>query len=160
MHRCPRASTQVWPTRRNQRLVAYGTNQWAKQKVNRSIKSGKHKNQGQFRTTKRNSLSTKRNKQKLKECNINLVNQKHQIAETLKITESNFNITKQDLEYFKKNFQQSETLNEHNYSQEIRILPTKQNISANENNFNEEDTTSQHFIVEKETNTRPENQSP
>ena len=101
----------------------------------------------------------------LEEYNINLVNQKHQIEETLKITENNFNITKQDLEYFEKNFQQSETLNEHNYSQEIRILTTKQNISAKENNFNEKDaTTSQDFIIEQETNTntntQPENRSP
>ena len=101
----------------------------------------------------------------LEEYNINLVNQKHQIEETLKITENNFNITKQDLEYFEKNFQQSETLNEHNYSQEIRILTTKQNISAKENNFNEKDATaSQDFIIEKEintnTNTLPENRSP
>ena len=101
----------------------------------------------------------------LEEYNINLVNQKHQIEETLKITENNFNITKQDLEYFEKNFQQSETLNEHNYSQEIRILTTKQNISAKENNFNEKDaTTSQDFIIERETNTntntQPENRSP
>ena len=51
--------------------------------------------------------------------------------------------------------------NEHNYSQEIRILPAKQNISANENKFNEKDTiTSQHYITEKETNVRPENKSP
>ena len=101
----------------------------------------------------------------LEEYNINLVNQKHQIEETLKITENNFNITKQDLEYFEKNFQQSETLNEHNYSQEIRILTTKQNISAKENNFNEKDATaSQDFIIEQETNTntntQPENRSP
>ena len=69
-----------------------------------------------------------------------------------------------DLDYktwpriFKKNFQQSETLNEHNYSQDIYI-------SAKENNFNEKDTTtSQHIIIEKEintsTNTLPENRSP
>ena len=101
----------------------------------------------------------------LEEYNINLVNQKHQIEETLKITENNFNITKQDLEYFEKNFQQSETLNEHNYSQEIRILTTKQNISTKENNFNEKDATaSQDFIIEQETNTntntQPENRSP
>ena len=41
----------------------------------------------------------------LEEYNINLVNQKHQIEETLKITENNLEITKQDLEYFLKHFQ-------------------------------------------------------
>ena len=41
----------------------------------------------------------------LEEYNINLVNQKHQIEETLKITENNIEITKQDLEYFLKHFQ-------------------------------------------------------
>ena len=64
-----------------------------------------------------------------------------------------------------KNFQQCETLNEHNYSQEIRILTTKQNILAKENKFNEKYTTaSQHFIIEKENNTNTktlrENKSP
>ena len=69
-----------------------------KQKANRSIKSWKHKNQRQSRTTKRDS---------------NL-----------------FNHFKRGPTRFKKNFQQSETLNEHNYSQKKRILPTKQNIST------------------------------
>ena len=70
-------------------------------------------------------LALKQKDKNLEECNINLVNQKHLIEETLKITENNLNITKQDIEYLKKNFQLSQTLNEHNYSQEIRILPTK-----------------------------------
>ena len=71
-------------------------------------------------------VSALREKKNVEECNINLVKRKHQIQETLKRTENNLNITKQDLEYFfKKNFQQSEPLNEQNYSKEIRILPIK-----------------------------------
>ena len=45
----------------------------------------------------------KEEKKNLEECNINLVYQTQQIEETLKITENNLNITKQDLEYFLKN---------------------------------------------------------
>ena len=47
----------------------------------------------------------KEKRKNLEEYNINLVNQKHQIEETLKITENNLEITKQDLEYFLENFQ-------------------------------------------------------
>ena len=69
-------------------------------------------------------------KNNLEEYTINLLNQKHQIEETLKITESNLHISMQDLKYYEKKFLQSETLYEHNYSQKRRILPTKQNIPA------------------------------
>ena len=48
-------------------------------------------------------LALKEEKKNLEECNINLVYQTQQIEETLKITENNLNITKQDLEYFLKN---------------------------------------------------------
>ena len=114
---------------------------------------------------KHKEIITTLKKKNLEEYNINLVNQKHQIEETLKIRENNLNISKQDLAYYEKNFLQSETLYEHNYSQERRILPTKQNIPAKENNFNEKDeTASQNLIIEKETNsntnTIPENRSP
>ena len=47
MHRCPRASTQVWQTQRNQRSVAYGTNQKAKSSkkcvIKRKLKSENYK---------------------------------------------------------------------------------------------------------------------
>ena len=69
-------------------------------------------------------------KNNLEEYTINLLNQKHQIEETLKITESNLHISMQDLKYYEKKILQSETLYEHNYSQKRRILPTKQNIPA------------------------------
>ena len=49
-------------------------------------------------------------KNNLEEYTINLLNQKHQIEETLKITESNLHISKQDLKYYEKKFLQSETI--------------------------------------------------
>ena len=53
-----------------------------------------------------------------------------------------------------KNFQESETPNEHNYSQEIRTQPTKKYISGEENNSSGNNTTrNQPFIIEKEANT-------
>ena len=79
----------------------------------------------------------------------------------LKITENNLNTIKTRPIIFKKNFQQRETLNEHNFSHKIRILPTKQKNSAKENNFSEKDTTTnQHFIIEKEINTNTNNTRP
>ena len=66
---------------------------------------------------KHKEIITTLKKKNLEEYNINLVNQKHQIEETLKIRENNLNISKQDLAYYEKNFLQSETLYEHNYSQ-------------------------------------------
>ena len=41
-------------------------------------------------------------KNNLEEYTINLLNQKHQIEETVKITESYLHISKQDLKYYEK----------------------------------------------------------
>ena len=155
---------QNTPKLDNQNKVAIDSNEEKRRQIE-SLKVENTRIKDNLEQHKEIVTALKEKSKNLEEYNTNLVNQKHQIEEPLKITENNLNITKQDLEYFLKNFKQGETLIEYNYSQEIRIVLTKQNISEKENNFDEKDATpSQDVITEKETNTNtntlPENISP